>query len=349
MGTKLLTRCRSFGARTAVIAAIAVVSCGYASAQDVPKVMNLATHGVGSLLNAIGIGLGKVIGTNLNVQVKVMPTSGPTQWLPQISTGEVHMGVLNNYDALHGRHADGGYEKALGGKGAPIMLLTSGTPNWLGLITSADSGIKTCADLKGKRVVSRFTGSAGVSAQGSAIIANCGLSASDYKQVVVAGGPDKGIQAVIDGSADAAASAAVGMGIIAELDARKGARFVSLEPAPASWEKFQQFFPATAKQIEPAKGRVGVREPVTVAEYPFYLVAGASLSQEAAYRVVKVLWEKNAELFPMHARLRAWVKENYVDENATVPYHPGAIKFYKEVGAWSAKMDQVQAKLLAQK
>jgi len=349
MRTKLLDRCRSFGTRAAVAVAIGVASCGYAWAQDVPKVMNLSTHGVGSLLNAMGIGLAKVIGAHLNTQVKVMPTSGPTEWLPQMATGEVHMGVLNNYDAMHGRRADGGYEKALRGKGAPIMLLTSGTRNWLGLITSADSGIKSCADLKGKRVVSRWSGSAGVTAQGSAIMANCGLGASDYKQVVVAGGPDKGVQAVIDGSADAAASAAVGMGIVAELDARKGARFVSLEPSPGAWAKFQQFFPAASKKLDPAKGRVGVREPIYVAEYPFYLVASESLSQEAAYRIVKVLWEQNAELFPIHARLRAWVKENYVDEGATVPYHPGAVKFYKEVGAWPAKMDQVQAKLLAQK
>jgi TRAP transporter TAXI family solute receptor len=335
--------------RTVVTAALTIASCGYASAQDVPKVVNLATHGLGSVINALGIGLAKVIGTHLPIQVKVMPTSGPTEWLPQLSTGEVQMGVLNNYDAQHGRFADGGFEKALGGKGAPVVLLTSGARNWLGPVTSVDSGIKTCADFKGKRVVSRYSGSAGISAQALAILANCGLSEGDYKQVAVAGGPNKGIEAIINGTADATTVTAVGMGIIAELDAGKGARHVSLDPAPDAWAKFQHFFPATLKKIEPAKGRVGVREPIYVAEYPFYLVAGESLSEEAAYEIVKVLWEHNAELFPMHARLKGWVKENYVDDGATVPYHPGAVKFYKEVGAWSAKMDQLQAKLLAQR
>jgi len=346
MGTKLLARHRSLAASAAIAAALAVAPFGQASAQDVPKVMNLATHGVGSVLNATGIGLGKVIGSHLDTQVKVMPTAGPTQWLPQIATGEIHMGVLNNYDALHGRRADAGYEKALGGKGAPIMLLTSGSRNWLGPLTSTETGIKSCADLKDKRVVSRYTGSAGLTAQGAAVVANCGLGAGSFKEVAVAGGPDKGIQAVMDGSADVAGSAAVGMGIISELDARKGARFVSLDPSPEAWARFRQFFPASPKKVEPGKGRAGVQEPVYVAEYPFYLVAGANLSEAAAYSVVKVLWEKNAELFPLHARLRDWVKENFVDEDATVPYHPGAVKFYKEVGAWSPRMDEVQAKLL---
>jgi len=91
-----------------------------------------------------------------------------------------------------------------------------------------------------------------------------------------------------------------------------------------------------------------VKEAITVAKYPFYLVAGAKVSDDAAYQLVKVLWEKNEELFAMHARLKAWKKEGFVDESATVPYHPGAVRFYKEVGAWSPKMDEIQAKLLAQ-
>jgi len=348
MHIKLTARHRSLAARAAIVAALAAAPLGFASAQDVPKVMNLATHGVGSVLNAAGIGLAKVIGTHIDTQVKVMPSAGPTQWLPQIATGEVHMGVLNNYDALHGRRADAGYEKALGGKGAPIMLLTSGTRNWLGPLASAESGIKSCADLKGKRIVSRYTGSVGVTAQGAAMMANCGVSAGEFKEVAVAGGPDKGIQALMDGTADVASSAAVGMGIIAELDAKKGARFVALDPSPEAWARFRQHFPASPKKLEPDKARVGVHEPIYIAEYPFYLVAAQSLSEEAAYRIVKVLWEKNAELFPLHARLRDWVKERFVDEDATIPYHPGAVRFYKEAGAWSPRMDQVQAKLLKQ-
>ena len=346
MKETFLIRCKSHAAGAVIAAALSVAPWGQASAQDVPKVMNLATHGLGSVLNAIGIGLGKVIGAHVNTQVKVMPTSGPIEWLPQIATGEVQLGVLNNYDAQHGRTATGGYEKALRNKGAPILLLTSGTRNWLGPITSNASGIKSCADLKGKRVVDRFTGSAGVTAQGSAIMANCGLGPKDYRSVAVAGGPDKGIQAVIDGSADATASAAVGMGVIAELDARRGAKFVSLNPSPEAWARFRKHFPATTKLLEPAKGRVGVREPITVAEYPFYLVAGEKLSDEAAYEIVKTLWQNNAELFPLHARLRAWVKDNYVDASATIPYHPGAVRFYREAGAWSPGMADVQAKLL---
>lgn len=331
--------------RAALVVSLAAF-CGGVAAQDIPKVMNMGTHGVGSLINAMGIGMGKVLGQHLDVQVRVMPGAGPTEWLPQTATGETHLGLLNNYDAQHGRAATGGYEKALQNKGAPIMLLTSGTRNWLGPVVAGDSNIKTCADFKGKRAVVRYTGSAGVTAQGAAVMANCGLTERDFRSVPVAGGPDKGIQALLDGTADISGSGAVGMGIIAELDARKGARFVSLDPSPQAWERFRKHFPASPRKIEPGPGRVGIKEPVVLAEYPFYLVAAEKLPAEAAYRIVKVLWEKNEDLFPLHARLKAWVKSGYVDEDATIPYHPGAVKFYKEAGAWSPKMEALQAKLV---
>lgn len=72
------------------------VAAGQAAAQDIPKVMNLGTHGVGSLIYAMGIGIGKVVGSNLDVQVRVQPGAGPAQWLPQIASGETQLPGLGH-------------------------------------------------------------------------------------------------------------------------------------------------------------------------------------------------------------------------------------------------------------
>jgi TRAP-type uncharacterized transport system substrate-binding protein len=94
---------------------------------------------------------------------------------------------------------------------------------------------------------------------------------------------------------------------------------------------------------------VGVKEPVTLMAYNFYLVSSEKLSNETAYAIIKTLWEYDKELAPIHVRLKDWTRNRYVTTKATIPYHPGAIKFYKEIGAWGAEMDNLQQQLLRQK
>lgn len=54
------------------------------------------------------------------------------------------------------------------------------------------------------------------------------------------------------------------------------------------------------------------------------------------------------ELGEANPVLRAWRRERMVSQKATIPYHPGAIRFFKESGAWSKEMEDLQAKLLKQ-
>jgi TRAP-type uncharacterized transport system substrate-binding protein len=64
--------------------------------------------------------------------------------------------------------------------------------------------------------------------------------------------------------------------------------------------------------------------------------------------MVKALVENYNELKAVNPVLADWKPEVAVRE-MPVPYHPGAIKYYKEKGLWSSKMDQLQQKVLAEK
>lgn len=313
-----------------------------------PRVLNLATHPVGTLVNSLGTGVAAVLSKYLGSEVKVMPTTGPVEWLPMVAPGEVDMGILNNWDAQMGRLGREEYQAATGGKGAPIYLLCSGTPALNGVVVAENSGIRKGSDLRGKRYVGTYTGSGGITAQARAALANFGLDPSEVKMISVPG-VEAGVRAVIEGRADAAGSTNVGMGVIAELDAEKGARYLSYDSSPEAVKRMQQHYPGYLVQVQPGPGMVGVKEPVYLMAYDFYLVGSEKLSDDLAYAVVKTLWEHDSELAPIHARLKDWTKERFVTNRATVPYHPGAIKFYKEVGVWSAQMDALQAQLLAAK
>ncbi len=313
-----------------------------------PKLLNLSTHPVGSLVNSMGTGLATVLSKHLPIMVKVMPTTGPIEWLPMIATGEVDMGILNNWDAKMGRFGREEYKDATAGKGAPIYLLCSGTPALNGIVVSESSGIKKGTDLKDKRVVGTYTGSAGITAQARANLANFGLKTTDVKMISVPS-VETGIRTIIEGRAEANASNAVGMALISELDAGKGARFLSFDPSPEAYKRMLEHFPCYLVQIKPGPGMVGIKEPVYLMAYDFYLVGSEKLSDDAAYATVKTLWEYDKELAFIHIRLKDWTKERFVTTKATIPYHPGAIQFYKEIGVWKAEMDGLQKQLLQEK
>ena len=310
-----------------------------------PPVLNLATHPLGSKYNALGSGIGTVLSAHLSTEFKVMPTGGPAVWLPMIRSEEVDLGVANGWDSKMGYLASGAYKKIMGGKGSPIRLICNGSPNLNGVITSAKSAIKTGNDLRGKRFVGRYTGSAAISAQAAAALANFGLTPNDVKFISVPG-VSHGVKSIIEGRADASGSAVIGMGVVAELDAKRGARFLSFDPSPAAAKRYADIFPAVPVKVEPGPKRIGIREPTYMMKYDTYLVGAKNLSDETAYQIVKILWEYNKELWPIHAALKSWTTDLFVTKNATVPYHPGTIKFYKEKGVWNAEMDQVQSRLL---
>ncbi len=313
-----------------------------------PRTLNVATHPIGTMVNSIGTGLGTVLSKYLPTLVKVMPTTGPTEWLPLTATGEVDMGILNNWDAKMGRLGREDYKAATAGKGAPIYLLCSGTPALNGVVVAESSGIRKGTDIKGKRYVGVFTGSAGITAQAKAALANWGLKTTDVRMISVPG-VEAGVRAIIEGRADVTGSTNIGMSVTAELDAEKGARYISFDPSPEALKRMQEYFPCYLVQVAPGPGMIGVREPVYVMAYDFYLVGSEKLSNDAAYSIVKTLWEHDKELAPIHVRLKDWTKDRYVTPKATIPYHPGAINFYKEVGAWGSEMDNLQKQLLGEK
>jgi len=262
-----------------------------------------------------------------------------------IQGNEVDLGIANNWDSQLGFLARGKYNKTLKGKSSRIRLLTSGAPNMLGVLVAETTGIKKYQDLKGKRYVGLLTGSAAQTALAEASLANFGFTHDDVKMLSRPGIGQAGA-AVIEGRADAF-TCVLGAGLIARLDAGRGARWISFDTSPAAVKRFQAVFPATPVLVKPGPGKAGVKEPTNMMKYDSYLVARGNLSEYAAYQIVKTLWDYNKELWPIHVALKSWTTDGFVIKSPTVPYPPGAINFYKEKGVWDSKMDKVQQELLA--
>jgi len=89
-----------------VLTAFIVVSLSgvcAASETKMPRVMNVIGHGVGSKLYGLAAGFAKVGSKNLPTEFKVVPTSGPAEWMPMAREGEVDLAAVISFDGKRWR------------------------------------------------------------------------------------------------------------------------------------------------------------------------------------------------------------------------------------------------------
>jgi len=318
-----------------------------------PGTINFATHAVGTVFNAAGTGLAKVATDRGPIRVVVQPFSGPPAWVPPMNRdGKPETGIINAIDAW----------QAYTGKitprplppGAPEMrppynpnpnvrLLMLGTNLFTGILVRADSPIKSLADLKGKRLTWGYPAFPPNILVGLSTLATAGMGVQDVTPVPV---PEvvSGVRALMEGRVDAAI-AAVGMGIVSEAEARVGVRFLPAGQDPGGIRVAQGIMPGGDVSVRSA-GPAGLKADTPIWSYGISVVASTHMPDEVAHALVKTWWEHWKELEPLHPQLRGWSPDKFARAIATIPYHPGVVRLYREQGAWSTEMDRNQELLL---
>jgi hypothetical protein len=71
------------------------------------------------------------------------------------------------------------------------------------------------------------------------------------------------------------------------------------------------------------------------------------MSDEAVYQTLKAALQNQQELVSVHPVFKGWTAKGSVSPDAAIPYHPAAIRYYKEAGLWSDAMEAMQKKLLS--
>ena len=311
------------------------------------KTITIATDPLGSGTYGCTAGIASVLNKYTDQNIKVRSTNGALEVGPSLAMGEAEIGILSSYEAMMAYRTEGRYDKPLKGMDkAPFRLLMGGPPTLVSVVVREDAGIKEAKDLKGKRFVGIFMGCKACSLQGSAFLANWGLSEKDVTMIRTPG-LGEAIDLLTEGKADAAGTAAPGMAVLRELDAKRGARFLSLNPDPSAVKVYQNIFPASIELIKPAPDLAGVKSPTYMAAFEDLLIANKNLvSDEVAYKIVKALWEHNEELRKTHVNLKYLTSEKMVTKGSPIPYHPGAIKFFKEKGVWDTEVNAKNEELL---
>ena len=310
---------------------------------ELPRSATVATHAVGSLYNAIGTGVATVVSRHTPMTVRVQPFAGPPAWLPSMDEGTTDMGVLTSADAVTSYKGIMQYKRPF----KNVRILVVGGAIQLGFYVRKDSPIQTITDLKGKRIPTDFPGIPIVMLSSTAALASGGLSYKDIVKVPVSD-LQAGNQAFMEGRTDAGWHA-LGSPAVEEANARLGGiRFIPVNDTAEGAAKLDAAYPGSYPGVVKAGSSTGVVKDVPLLNNDIYLVGARELSDDAAYAVVKSLWENMSELWAAYPALKSWQQSHMVSKAAFIPYHPGAIRFYREKAVWDKSMDELQAKLLVQ-
>jgi uncharacterized protein len=200
-------------------------------------------------------------------------------------------------------------------------------PEVVQIIVAADSGIKTVADLNGKKVGIGALGS-GAFFNAVQILANAGLTLDNIEEQHLSF--DESSTAFQNLQIDAFfVTSGVPNTAVIEVANKRAINVLGLdEAAMASLQASYSFYvPVTI----PAGTYNGVNEDITAPAVSAILICSKNLSEDLVYSLTKVLYENTAEL--THAK-KAYINSAYAVSAipANVPYHPGALKYFTEIG-----------------
>jgi len=329
-----------------VLVFIFSISAPLSAAQGKEQSLRMSTASIGAIMFVFGAAMSEVVERHGGPKVEILPQNA-LQGLAMLPTQECDLVMIANDDLSMAYQGKNIYEKITKGKGFDVRLLMLGTRIPAGQVVGEDSGIKTYADLKGKRVALKFGSSVAMNMGAKAALYGGGLTEDDVK-IMKTSDVVSAARMVIEKKADACYGS-VGVPIFQQIAAaRKGARHLGIIDTPENWKKVHEIFPGYFPMRIRAGG-LSVKEDIVLVGRNFSIVARPDLSDESAYIFTKLLWENGKELGPKHPKLKDWVKERFVSTNASAPYHPGAIKFYKEVGAWTPEVEKHNSELLSLK
>ena len=309
----------------------AVLVAGLAAPAAAQKTYSVGTNKQGSLAYGVGTAVSKLMNDKAGLLFRVKPGGGSSSIVPQMNSGRVDFGVNNAAESRFARFGKGTFN----GKPHPnFRLVTMVYPLRITLAVPKDSKIKRISDAKGMRMGHKYTAQTILQFIGDALLASDGLKQSDMKNTpysrYVPTGNDMArgkldIAIVAPGSGASKKQHAM-------LKSHGGLRFLSINSTPEGVKRMHGVYPETFPMtLQPSGATPGVLGPTTVMAYPYFLTAGAHVSADVIYKVVKTMHANKAYLAKANSRFKIF-EPKAMKAKSPVAYHPGALRAYKELG-----------------
>ncbi len=308
----LLAAAAAFTASTAAIAA--------------PTFINILTGGTSGVYYPIGVGLSQLYSNGIEgskTSVQATKASVENLNLLQSGRGELALALGDSVaDAWNGVE-DAGFKAPL----KKIRAIAGTYPNYIQIVANKEAGINTLADLKGKRI-SVGAPKSGTELNARAIFKAAGLSYEDMAKVEFLPYAES-VELIKNRQLDATLqSSGLGMAAIRDLAATLPINFVAIPADVVAAIGNAAYQPATI----PGGTYDGQDADVATVAVKNILVSHEGVSEETAYQMTKLMFDNLDRLGNAHSAAKD-IKLDGAAKDLPIPLHPGAERFYKEVGA----------------
>jgi hypothetical protein len=284
----------------------------------------LATGGTAGTYYPFGGAMAKIWNSKIKDMNVTAQTSGASaENVRLVNKKEVELALVQSDTLDFAFNATEAFKEPLKAMNAVAVLY----PEIIQVVVGAASPIKSIADLKGKKV--------GVGAPGSGTEAN-------FRQLLDAYGMKKedvnaqflsfseSAEAYKDKHIDAfIVTAGIPNAGIMDVATQNEIRILNIPADVAA--KLTQKYPFLAAVKVPANTYKGQTAEVSTVAVNAVLICGSSLSEAMVYNLTKALFENQADLASAHAKGKELNIKTAVT-GVSIPYHPGAVKYYKEKG-----------------
>lgn len=307
------------------LTALAAIALGQAQpARAADTFVNILTGGTSGVYYPLGVALSKIYTDKISgTRPSVQATKASVENLTLLQSGKGEIAFTLGDSLALGWAGD--VEAGFKGKLDKLRGVAAIYPNYIQVVASKSSGIKTLADLKGKRL-SVGAPKSGTELNARTILAAAGIQYSDLGKVEYLPFAES-VELMKNRQLDATLqSAGLGVAAIRDLASAVEINVVSI-PAAVVDKIGAPYVKATI----PADTYTGQSEAVPAAAVVNYLVTRADLSDDIVYAMTKTLFESSADLVAAHQAAKA-ISLEHAQDGMSVPLHPGAARFYKEKG-----------------
>ncbi len=286
--------------------------------------VTVLTGGTAGVYYPLGVALSKTFAEKVpNVRPTVQATKASVENLNllQQGRGEVAFTLGDSLALAWEGNEEAGFRTKL----AKLRGLAAIYPNYIQIVAAKDSGIKTLADLKGKRL-SVGAPKSGTELNARAILQGAGMSYKDLGRVEYL--PfNESVELMKNRQLDATLQSA-GLGVSSLKDLATSIDITVVEIPAAVVEKIGAPY---VKATVPANTYTGQTDAVPTAAVINYLVTRADLKDDLVYDMTKSIFENLPELQAAHSAAKDIKLEDAL-QGMPIPVHPGAERYLKEKG-----------------